>query len=38
MAIEEGICWDEHWVLYVSDIFITGIYPQNQEHTVYTVR
>ena len=19
MGIEEGICWDEHWVLYVSD-------------------
>ena len=19
MGIEEGTCWDEHWVLYVSD-------------------
>ena len=19
MAIDEGTCWDEHWVLYVSD-------------------
>ena len=19
MGTEEGICWDEHWVLYVSD-------------------
>ena len=19
MGIEEGACWDEHWVLYVSD-------------------
>ena len=19
MVIEEGPCWDEHWVLYVSD-------------------
>ena len=19
MGIEEGVCWDEHWVLYVSD-------------------
>ena len=19
MGLEEGTCWDEHWVLYVSD-------------------
>ena len=19
MGIKEGICWDEHWVVYVSD-------------------
>ena len=19
MGIEEGTCWDEHWVLYISD-------------------
>ena len=19
MGIKEGICWDEHWVIYVSD-------------------
>ena len=19
MSIEEGTCWDEHWVLYVTD-------------------
>ena len=35
MGIEEGTCWDEPWVLYVSD-GPPGIYPQNQEHTLHT--
>ena len=36
MGTEEGTCWDEYWVLYVSDEPRESI-PQNQEHTVHTV-
>ena len=25
MAIKEGTCWDEHWVLYVSDESLKSI-------------
>ena len=36
VGIEEGTCWDEHWVLYACDESQEST-PQNQEHTVYTV-
>ena len=36
MGIEEGPCWDEHWVLYVNDEPWEST-PPNQEHTVHTV-
>ena len=38
MGIEEGTCWHEHWVLYVSDeSWESTPFPPNQELTVYTM-
>ena len=35
MGIEEGICWDEHWVLYVSDE--PQEYTSKTKSTLYTL-
>ena len=31
MGIEEGTCWDEHWVLYVSDEY-GNLLPKPRTH------
>ena len=36
MGIEEGTCWDEHWVLHVSDESWEST-PEAKSTLVYTV-
>ena len=35
MGIKEGTCWDEHWVLYVSDELL-GSTPEPVLHCMLT--
>ena len=35
MGIEEGTCWNEHWVLHVSDK--SWEYTQKTKRTLYTL-
>ena len=35
MGIEEGTCWDDHWVLYGNQ-FDNRLYLKKEENVIYT--
>ena len=37
MGIDEGTCWDEHWVLYVRDESWESTPKTNNNNTLYTL-